>query len=43
MDYKDILAIVILLVVLVVSAKVYPNSKIGMLTNYIKSFFTSKS
>ncbi|WP_275051656.1 hypothetical protein [Clostridium manihotivorum] len=43
MDYKDVLAIVILIVVLVVSFKFYPNSKLGVLTNYINSFFTGKS
>ena len=43
MDYKDILAIVIVVAIIFAAGKFFPNSQLGMLVNYIKNLFTGKS
>lgn len=43
MDYKDILAIVIVVAIVFIAGKFFPSSRLGILVNYIKSLFIGKS
>lgn len=43
MDYKDILAVVLLIVVIVIGGKLFPNNPLNILNNYIKNLFVRKS